>query len=277
MASLREIGSAFVRLFVRKDELSSGLKQAEAEVRSSAEKMQQSTAGIWSGLRDVRKTLNDTIGVVFSLIARFTAVTAVIGLIVSGVQSLYDWMNKAKNAAKELGEHIDDIESRVYSITDKPSPYDAILVEASNAYQEARKAFEEQAYGGRAPFEVVKNLERSGVVLERLIKLNNEYRKSLNQTYDNPPSPSDSYDPDKDPILKSAEEFRKRHEDAIRHVVEMYHKMTADATAEWGRQIQKELADAADAFNRLQSTQRNQSASADIKIMTGLLKQLVNK
>jgi hypothetical protein len=95
MGRTRELASAFVRLFVKKDELSAGLNSAKAEVGQATEQMAQSAGkvstgfgGVAASIKSATKPARDLVGSITSTLGIFTRILGIVGLIGGAVGAL---------------------------------------------------------------------------------------------------------------------------------------------------------------------------------------------
>jgi hypothetical protein len=107
MGRTRELASAFVRLFVKKDELSAGLNSAKAEVGQATEQMAQSAGkvstgfgGVAASIKSATKPARDLVGSITSTLGIFTRILGIVGLIGTAVGGIV----AAWKAINEYGE-----------------------------------------------------------------------------------------------------------------------------------------------------------------------------
>lgn len=288
--ALREIGAAFVRIFVKKDTLSSELRQAEQEVRQSAAKMEQASTGVFGKLKDVRGVLNNTLGVVLSLISRFTAVLAVVGLIAGAAKAVYEWTQKAAREADALGKSIEKTSKAYAELNDKPNRVSGLLESAAEEYRKAAQALSENTSGGRAQLKFKENFEAAEENLVNIRQLSN----AINEANKRAGVELSRQDKERLDLAKkrheeitdtdianaeraAADAYEQYHGEAVKRVFDLYNKYRIEATKEWSAAIVQAHQDAFRQIESLASTQRNQSASGDVRTMVALLKQLVDK
>lgn len=118
MSRLQQIGSAFVRLFVKKDELDRGLNEAKAQVDQAAQEMNASAqkaatgfSGVASSLKSATKPARDLVSAITSTLGIFTRILGIVGLIGTAVGALVIAWEKiatyGERQAKALQDQID--------------------------------------------------------------------------------------------------------------------------------------------------------------------------
>lgn len=332
--SLRELGSAFVRIFVRKDELSAGLKQAEQEVKQTTEKMQasgqQAAVGIFGTIQGLNKAFTDTIGATLKLISRITMIGTAVGVVIGLVLKMADAFGAAEAKAQELRKTVEATGKQLAG--GEKEPLSSLLKAVAKADQEVQKlqqrlrdksaAPKDVGFGGTSIQELQNQIAYATRTRERAIDNLRNYQRRVSEEQAAKDAEDakkkadafreaaelaaattverfDEYDPSDDPLLKGIEESSRRHEEAVKHVVALYYKLNAEATTKWGNDLKQAQLDAhaerlkqiefeaearvraeTDALHRisaLRSSQRNQSASGDLRTITALIKRLVDK
>ena len=113
MGRTRELASAFVRLFVKKDELSAGLNSAKAEVSQAAQQMNQSGKqaaagfeGIGKSLKNTTKPIREFLGGITSALNIFLRINAIIGIIGAGIGLLVAGMAKVSGYGQTFAKSL---------------------------------------------------------------------------------------------------------------------------------------------------------------------------
>lgn len=158
---LQQIGSAFVRLFVKKDELDRGLSDARASVRTAADGMNADAQRVGGGFGAVGDRLNNAtkgargfVGALsgaVGIVTRLLGIVSLIGAAVGAVALAWDRVaNAAERAAEESQKEIDKQRR--------------LAIEVSQlAEVDKQKALERV----QAEYDVAKLLEREAELLKR--------------------------------------------------------------------------------------------------------------
>lgn len=306
---LREIGSAFVRLWVKRDELSSGLKQAETQVQQSARKMQQesteSSKGFFAGIKDVNKAFTATIGATLKLAGHIGVVVGLFTGLVALAEKLHQWLQRSHKEAQASADALREASVALERLSLKPGAnkdplglqaQKLALIEIRDTYT---KVHEDITKAEIAAEQSIKHAREPGIRREaeaRLKAANDERTRATEQQLQ-----------EEDGIRRSFDAKRKERLGKIeRDSVSMRKDITADEIGESERaeqeaaekkrkldienakelhalrmeQIEMEARAQEDAFRRLESlasTQRNQGVSGDVRMIAGLVKQLLDK
>lgn len=328
--ALREIGSAFVRLFVKKDGLSADLKSAETEVKQAAQNMEasgkQASVGIFEGIKGVNKAFTATIGATLKLISNITLIGTAIGLVVGLALKMAGAFGDAEDKAKQLRIEIEKTGKEMAG--GEKEPLSGLIRAVGVADEEVQKlqqrlseknnTFRDTGFGGESVQELQSKLGYAIRTRERAIDTLRNYQtkaadevakkdeeiakkkaaeqeKAADLARETTVEHVNEYDADSDPLLKGIEQFRKTHEEAIKFIFDFYNKSRVEATRKWSEsvraaqaeahaerlaQIEREAQAYADVFRQYRSfmdSQRNQSASGDMRTLIALVKELVDR
>ncbi len=182
MGRARELGSAFIRLFVDKSALKTGLNEAKADVTQAAEQMNTAGqkaaggfSGIATGIKSATKPARDLLGAVTSALGIFTRILGVVGLIGAGVAGIASAFRSvatyAERTAKALDDQIQKQKELGASISTSGKDAADIRKQIVETEERITQATEERdailrrtegqtAEGGRALKNVLKDIER---------------------------------------------------------------------------------------------------------------------
>lgn len=113
MGRLQQIGSAFVRLFVKKDELDRGLNEAKTQVNQTAQQMNQSAgkaatgfSGVANSIKGATKPARDLLSAVVGTLGIFTRMLGIVGLLTGALVAAWTAAKRlsgfGEDAAKNL-------------------------------------------------------------------------------------------------------------------------------------------------------------------------------
>lgn len=153
MGFLRQIGAVFVRLTTH-NEMSAGLKQAEAEVKASSAKMQASAGGVNAGFKEVGQSIKGSysglktfVGSLTGAIGLVSKILGLWGLIASGIylaaNAVGFFTKKAEEAGRTTEELLADVKKLGLAATGgEKEPFASYVKNIADLQEEIEKAKE---------------------------------------------------------------------------------------------------------------------------------------